>query len=430
MRRRGGSDHASSPLLAALPLLILPALAARPAEPDWTVVLSGDADGYLAPCGCTSPMQGGMKRRATALHDGERMVRLDNGGLAGGLDRQHVLKAETAAQALARAHVDAANLNAADARLGVGAALSLARLSGGRLVSTSLRPSATVPVPAWRESGPFLIGGATVRPDALAGGLRESALAPEAAAERLVREAEGRDLAPVLLFDGDREQAAALARRAPALRLVTYRATGRPPSSLDAVGTCALASPGERGKGVMRLVWRDDRFVLATLQTLGPEVPDDPAAKALYEGYLRQVTREGLLDKTPHVSPKGFSGSERCGSCHGAAARVWRASGHAHALATLEAKGNGRDPDCVPCHVVGLSAKGAEPTLAFRSREATPRLADVGCESCHGAGAAHSANPFKVVPQKVGAASCRPCHSLENSPNFDFATYWAKIRHK
>ena len=392
-------------------------------------MLSGDADGYLAPCGCTSPMQGGMKRRASALHGGERLVRLDNGGLAGGLDRQSVLKGETAAQALARAHVDAANLNAGDARLGVGAALSLARLSGDRLVSTSLRPSGTVPVPPWREAGPFLVGGATVRPEALASGLREKTLPPQEAAERLVREADDRGLAPVLLFDGSHEAAATLARAVPALRLVTYRSTGRPPDALDAVGACALASPGERGKNVVRLVWRGKRFVSSSLQPLGPEFPDDPAAKSLYDEYLRQVTREGLLDKAPHVSPAGFSGNAKCGSCHAQATKVWKSSAHAHALATLEGEGHGRDPDCVPCHVVGASSKGLEPSMAFRSRAQTPQLADVGCESCHGAGAAHSAAPRKFTLPKVGSRSCKPCHSLENSPNFDFDRYWAKIRH-
>ena len=421
----------ATPSLFFLPfgLLLLPALAARPAEPDWTVVLSGDADGYLAPCGCTSPMQGGMKRRGTALHEGERLVRLDNGGLAGGLDRQGVLKGETAAQALARADIDAANLNAGDARLGVGATLSLARLSGGRLVSTSLRPSATVPVPAWREAGPFLVGGASARPEVLASGLRERTLSPTEAAERLAGEADAKGLAPILLFDGSREAATALARAVPALRLVTYRSSGRPPATLDAVGTCALASPGERGKGVARLVWRGDRFVSATLQTLGPEIPNDPAAKALYDEYLREVTREGLLDKAPHVSSAGFSGNAKCGSCHGAALKVWKASGHSHALATLEEEGHGRDPDCVPCHVVGVSPKGLPPTMAFRSRAQTPQLADVGCESCHGAGAAHSANPPRVSLPRIGRASCKPCHTLENSPNFDFDRYWAKVRH-
>ena len=394
------------------------------------MLLSGDADGLLAPCGCTSPQQGGMKRRATALREGDaRTVRLDNGGLAGGTDRQHVLKAEAAAQALDRSAVDAANLGAADARLGEGGAVSLARLSGGRLVSTSLRPSATVPVPPWRAAGPFLVGGATARPEPLAAALRESALSPVEAAHRLAEEGAIRGLAPVLLFDGDVQSARAIARAEPELRLVTFRATSRPPAELLREGSCALATPGEGGKAVVRLAWRGGAFVSSALRTLGPEVPDDADATGLYRRYLEEVSRENLLETSPHVPAKGFAGSARCLPCHAAAATAWRASDHAHALHTLEKTGNGRDPDCVPCHVVGESHRGMEPRIAFRSRLTTPALANVGCESCHGAGAAHAAAPRRFFLPKVGEASCKPCHTLENSPRFEFAKYWSRVKH-
>lgn len=393
-------------------------------------MLSGNTDGYLSPCGCTSPMQGGMKRRATALRvKGERVVRLDNGGLVGGTDRQGLLKAYTAAQAAEASKIDAVNLNSGDAGAGEGTVLALASLSGHRLVSTSLRPSATTLVDSWRAAGPFLIGGATARPTVVAARLCEAVDPPDAAARRLANEAQGRGLEPILLFDGDREAARALAREVPALRLVTYRSTAHPRAGLDSEGTCALATPGERGKAVIRLAWREGAFVSSTPTTLGPDWPDDPAAKDLYDRYLRTVTREGLLDKLPH-SQERFAGSARCAPCHAEATHVWARSDHFHALRTLERDGHGRDPECVPCHVVG-SARGQTllPKLAFRSREATPALANVGCESCHGAGAAHAAAPRRFALPKASANVCLPCHTLENSPNFDFAKYWARIRH-
>lgn len=429
MKRRGAP---SCLFLLALSLPIVPALAARPNSAEgWTVFLSGDADGYLSPCGCTSPMQGGMKRRATVLRsDDPHTVRLDNGGLVGDpVGRQALLKAQTAAQALDDSKIDAANLNARDARLGEDKVLGLVNLSKNRFVSTSLRPSSTLLVDPWRVAGPFLVGGATARPEALAAGLREAADPPASAARRLVAEAEGRGLAPLLLFDGDHEAARALAREVPALRLVTYRMTGHPASQLERVGDCALATPGERGKTVIRLSWQGGSFVASSVRTLDPEIPDDAGAKTLYDAYLREVTREGLLDALPHEA-KGFAGSDRCLKCHAQAARVWEASSHFHALGTLEKEGHGRDPECVPCHVVGTAQGPLRlPELAFRSRAKTPNLAEVGCESCHGAGAAHVASPHRFALKPIGEATCRPCHSLENSPNFDFAKYWARIRH-
>jgi hypothetical protein len=38
-------------------------------------------------------------------------------------------------------------------------------------------------------------------------------------------------------------------------------------------------------------------------------------------------------------------------------------------------------------------------------------------------------NPAKNKLPKVGAASCAPCHTVENSPTFDFEEYWEQIKH-
>jgi len=336
------------------------------------------------------------------------------------------MKAETTAIALERLGIDASNFTARDAALGSGEAIQLARLSKGRLLSTSLRPSGTLPFVPWRTAGPFLVGGATARPDALGRDLGESSLPPEEAAHRLAQAAEGQGLAPILLFDGDRASARALARAEPALRLVTYRATGRPPAILEREGTGALATPGERGKDVVRLVWQDGGFASSAVVPLGPWVPDDPEATDLYREYLKRVSRSTLLEDSPHVSnPRSFAGTPRCGSCHQAALAVWEKSDHHHALKTLKTVGHDRDPDCVRCHVVGKDAAA----IAFVSPAKTPGLANVGCESCHGAGAAHAATPKRIRLPKVGGRACLPCHDPENSPRFDFATYWPKVRH-
>ncbi|HSI73617.1 MAG TPA: multiheme c-type cytochrome, partial [Fimbriimonas sp.] len=98
-------------------------------------------------------------------------------------------------------------------------------------------------------------------------------------------------------------------------------------------------------------------------------------------------------------------------------------SAHAHALLTLEKEGHPRDPDCVSCHVVGLQF-----STGFKSRQKTPQLANIGCESCHGAGAKHAAKPSLKL-RKLTEQACLPCHTTENSPHFDFKTYWKKIRH-
>jgi hypothetical protein len=34
---------------------------------EWTILVAGDFDGYLSPCGCTKPMSGGIKRMSTVV---------------------------------------------------------------------------------------------------------------------------------------------------------------------------------------------------------------------------------------------------------------------------------------------------------------------------------------------------------------------------
>ena len=110
--------------------------------------------------------------------------------------------------------------------------------------------------------------------------------------------------------------------------------------------------------------------------------------------------------------------------CHQAESKVWRESKHASALKTLQSDGHDKDPDCVGCHVVGL-----DKVKGFESREKTPTLADVGCESCHGAGRIHAMRPRKNNAPIASVEVCTTCHNPQHSPEFDFEKYWANIAH-
>src|SRR5438105_15966351 len=114
-----------------------------PASPQ-IVILSGDTDGNLAPCGCTKPMTGGIKRRVEAAKElsipGHTTL-LDNGNLVAGNSRQDELKAQTAAEILGKAGWDVINVGPSDAKLGLGMLLSLNSLSGGKLLASEIPAS-------------------------------------------------------------------------------------------------------------------------------------------------------------------------------------------------------------------------------------------------------------------------------------------------
>lgn len=162
-------------------------------------------------------------------------------------------------------------------------------------------------------------------------------------------------------------------------------------------------------------------MVLTLLLALGACVPAAPVRTA--------------PDRAPVASPlppfRGvdrsratYTGSEACSACHAAAASVWRSSAHAHARETLMAVQHGYDPECLPCHQTGLGHPGG----------ATPRDGDpldhVGCEACHGPGSEHARAPaagYGRLP--ASATACTACHTVSNSPDFDFASYWAGVAH-
>lgn len=414
-------------LLVALTSVILGWMyQTKPAAP-FVVVLSGDTDGYLSPCGCTKPMVGGILRRATAIRSliGNREgMYLENGAFVHGSGRQDELKAETLAATLKAMDATAIHYTFSESRMGPGTLLALQQLSDNRLVTSSIVPSSTFGAAQSISKGPFLIGAVDPRAQQIASAIREKAVSMDEAIKNLIEEAKQSDLTPVLMLQAGHDVARELARRFPELRLIQYRSNGNPPPELEFVGQTALATPGEKGKHVLRLLYSEGKWVGYTAVRLNPEYADDKEVKEIYNLYLDRVVEEKLLEKLPREKTSAFAGNQKCITCHKKAGDVWKHSKHAGALKTLEKEKHDRDPDCVSCHVVGL-----ESSYGFQSRAKTPQLANVGCESCHGPGAKHAVQPYKAKMPKFGEKSCMKCHVAEHSPNFLFKTYWQKIKH-
>jgi hypothetical protein len=269
-----------------------------------------------------------------------------------------------------------------------------------------------------------LIGGAA-EGTGVSTALGNSPVPLEKAVELLLAGANHDELIPILMLQGSHDTAVRLARTYPKLALIQYSSAGDPPERLEYVGTTALATVGEHGKHIVRLAYDGGTFRDYKSIALGPEIKDDPAASRYYSAYLRRITSERLIDQIPRTETAAYVGSWTCAYCHAAASHVWKGSGHRFAFQTLAKLGHQADPDCVSCHVVGLTS-----TRGFRSMAATPELAGVGCESCHGPGRTHSLQPVAAKLPSIGEKACVGCHNPLNSPNFDFQAYWPKIAHR
>ena len=87
------------------------------------------------------------------------------------------------------------------------------------------------------------------------------------------------------------------------------------------------------------------------------------------------------------------------------------------------------DPKCVGCHTIGFGTM-----TGYRREFAGAKLANVGCESCHGPGSLHvrqyrdgAPGQFKFRP--LGAGDCQKCHYGEFSRPFDWDKSWPTIQH-
>lgn len=121
-----------------------------------------------------------------------------------------------------------------------------------------------------------------------------------------------------------------------------------------------------------------------------------------------------------------YVGSAACAGCHPQATAAWSSSAHATAWDTLNERQRGYDPSCLPCHMTGFGHPGG-----FVNLRQTPELKHLGCESCHGPGSDHLAQPeargYGDLP--VSDAACVACHTAENSPDFVLQDYWPLVSH-
>ena len=391
------------------------------------MIVTGDTNGYLSPCGCTKPMTGGIKRRVEAAKElgakGHTTL-LDNGNLVAGEGRQDQIKAQTAAEILGAAGWDAINVGPADARLGLGFVLSMNGLANGKFVASGLQTSQESNIQKFIPSPPFFVIGIAAHPEMVAQPLGQIPVAIDDAIKDGMSQASAAQLTPVLLLQGTHDEAKQIASQFPDLKLIVYSSQGSPPTSMEKINGCAIVSPGSDDKYVLRLTFSGGQFSGYQSIALGPQYKDDPTSARLYRTYLSRISSEHLIDALPRIQTARYSGSKACGVCHRQALHVWQTSLHPHALQTLAARGENLDPECLPCHVVGLTS-----VHGFTSTKKTPDLAGVGCESCHGPGAAHSKSPKTVRFPKVTQSTCFQCHTSNTSPNFQFAAFWKKIKH-
>ena len=191
---------------------------------------------------------------------------------------------------------------------------------------------------------------------------------------------------------------------------------------------------GERGQHIpqVHLVVEDKKITSfdGDVVILDDKIPADPAMGKHVTEFENQMNerRNNAAEATvqqaeqkTHADIAGdrYLGEQNCRRCHEMEYQMVSKHPHAHALETLTKNQRDATPECLPCHVVGMGSAGG-----FVSKQGTPQLANVQCESCHGMGTQHPTEEAIVGPDV-----CMRCHTHEQNPDFQYDEMVAKIVH-
>jgi hypothetical protein len=117
----------------------------------------------------------------------------------------------------------------------------------------------------------------------------------------------------------------------------------------------------------------------------------------------------GNAPQTRSEPAAGYAWAAACEKCHQVEYDSWLKTKHASALERLSH--SEQEKDCLGCHVTGPKAKVVENGKVKNN--------GIQCEECHGAAAAHVADPTVKtgLVVKTPAAKCEECHN-DKGPHF------------
>ncbi len=421
--------------------------------PSIHIVLTGEENGYLEPCGCSEEQLGGLSKRHTLIshlkEKDENLILLSLGDLPSKVGRQDEIKMETALDALDRMGYVVHNIGEKDLNMGIDLLGYLSQISNVDFVSSNIVDLDTSAF----NIKPYIIKEIKTEESILKVGilgivspeLIESAcqdvkvLDPILALKPLLSDLHDKTDFLLLLSHAEMAESIKIAEVCPEFDLiVSGHLVDRPDLYLKKVNNTYVIPVGEKGKYVSEITLSlqekqtDEggsfNSFLSAIETipLDGKFEDSHEIAMLLRTYQQRLKDEELLAQVFKVDPPSgleFIGNKDCAVCHGKIFKHWEETGHSSAYETLVRSGHEYDPECVECHVIGLNY-----FTGFETIESTPALKGVGCESCHGPGSDHKETLSKDYG-RVGVENCEICHNDEHSPNFEFKEYWEKIKH-
>lgn len=446
------------------------------AQPAFAFFCTGRQHGYIEPCGCTGleNAKGGLSRRHWFLtHLRERdwdVVAIDVGNQVRRLGPQPEIKLQTTCNLLREMKYAAVGLGPDDLRLSIGELAAAIAGDGAdeSAIFTSananlldLNPRYRIVEAAGRKIGIVAIIGEEQQKQVNSDEI--SFMPPDAAIKEILPEFNKAGVDHlVLLAHTTTEDTRRLAREFPDFEvIVTAGGAGEPTLDPERVeGSRAhIIQVGTKGMYVGVLGFYPDatppfRYERVELDARFKDSKIVMENFALYQRQLQDMGLAGLgLNPVKHPSGHTFVGHETCGDCHTEAYEVFENTPHFHATDSI-AKPTQRseiprhfDPECLSCHVTGWNPQGFFAyESGYQDLEESEHLHTNGCENCHGPGSAHVAAEngdidvsdeeldklraeMRLTLEEAKKSQCYNCHDTDNSPEFDFDTYWEEVKH-
>ena len=454
---RGAGPHLRRNLLFAVSLLAL-FTACSPsgkesAPLDLSLHFTCDTHGRLVPCGCFTGQFGGLTRLKTALDGGSQTneLRLDVGDAIGGKEDFHLIEYRKILDAYALMRFDAMNIGQREARLPLAELLKLKQSSPVPILSANLLDKATGK-PVFETHRLVRRGAKTI---AIVGLLDPRGLGEDLGAGLVVETMEAvlprvlpglratADLVIVLAFT-DEATLTRLAQEFYEIDVLLGGKVAQPSQKLARENRSLIYFVTNESRALgwlrLRLSGRGRVEALADdVVLLHDRIPQSREIESMAAAYRQQVRAMKLAVDSPETlrddavpgvrTANTYAGSGACFECHADETAVWKHSGHARAFATLARRQAEADPKCIECHTVGFGT-----VSGYRRTFGGSKLADVGCESCHGPGSLHvrQQNGDKTVNfrfRPLGAGDCLKCHHGEFSRPFDWEKFWPPVAH-
>jgi hypothetical protein len=444
-------------------------------QPRAVIVITGAQDGYIEPCGCAGleNQKGGMSRRADLLAQLAAKkwpyIAIDTGGLVKGFGAQALLKYEAAVESLRKMGYQVFGFGTPELKFPVDALIGYSAsqddavcanvgfyefddtiLKRYRIVDVN---GVKIGITAILSAGEFKqLNNKDLK-------LREPLAALNEVVPLMVKERCQRII--VLTYNSSSAEIESLAKAVPQITDIVTCGNGDIPPLTESLvpGTKTLfLETGHKGMYAIALGIFDDPQQPLRYQRvpLDARFGDNDAIARTFADYQKKLEDIGLqklvVRAVQHPSGRGlFVGSQECGKCHTQAYKTWLETPHAKAMETLITGTPPRqhDPECISCHATGWEPQKYYPfTGGYQNMKETPHLAGNGCENCHGPGKKHAeaelaaaTTPNKTDPKLLAAlrssmrvsrdaSGCVQCHDVDNSPEFDFDSYWPSVEHK